>query len=199
MSRPLAQFQNNLSHAHHVLGLATAIDAQTSGAIDTDDLLRSALVSGVSALDHYVHEIVRKLMIEIADGKREPTEAYWRFSVSVRVMMYAANGVPASHCMDEAVRREHGHLAFQQPDKIADAIRLVWTGKLWPQVATSLGTDAMSLKRKIKLIVGRRNRIVHEADCDPSCPISRWPITATDAKRALSTIEETVLAIDKIL
>ena len=199
MSHALTQFRDNLHHARHVLELAAAIEARTSDVVDTDDLFRAALVAGVSALDHYIHEIVRELMIEIADDKRSQTAAFRKFSVTMGDLMKAADGVPAQQWMDEAVRNKHGHLTFQQPDKIADAIRLVWIGELWPEVAAALDTDASSIKRQIALIVDRRNRIVHEADRDPTPPHLRWPINDTDVQHSLSTIEKTVITIDKIL
>ena len=199
MSGPLVQFNANLRQARDVLGLAVTIDVQTSGVIITNDLLRASLVAGVSALDHYVHEIVRELMIEIADGNRPSTEAFRRFPTTTDVTMRAAQALSARRWMDEAVRHQHGHLAFQHPDKIADAIRLVWDGELWPTVATSLGKDAGSMKRQIKLIVGRRNRIVHETDRDPTPPHDRWAINRSDVEQSLSTIESIVSTIDRIL
>jgi len=199
MTHPLAQFAANITQARDVLGLAAAVDAQTTGALNTNELLRAALVASVSALDHYVHEVVREGMIAIADGARPTTGAFRRFSVSVDAATRASQGTAPRVWMDEEVRRSHGHLSFQQPSKIADAVRLVWDGQLWPSVATALSSNAADEKRKIQLIVSRRNRIVHEADRDPTPPNDRWPITLQDVESAISTISATVGAIDCII
>ena len=70
--------------------------------------------------------------------------------------------------------------SFQQPDKIADAIRLFSDVKLWQQVALELAIPEQDVKARLKLIVDRRNKIAHEADVDPSFPNMRWPITESD-------------------
>ncbi len=98
--------------------------------------------------------------------------------------------------MSDAVRGQHGHLAFQQPDKIADAIRNVWTGSLWSAIALRLGTNAEDLKRSLRLVIDRRNIIVHEADQDPTPPHDRWPMRQTDAESAMALVDSIAHAID---
>lgn len=55
---------------------------------------------------------------------------------------------------------------FQDPAKVADAIRLVSRKKLWEEVGTLLGKNDADVKSRLKLIVDRRNKIAHEADMD---------------------------------
>jgi hypothetical protein len=81
-------------------------------------------------------------------------------------------------------------LAFQYPDKIADAIRLFSSCELWPSVATAMATTAEDVRSRLRLIVERRNKIVHEADVDPSYPDARWPITKADTDGVNDFIEE---------
>ncbi|MEZ5081741.1 MAG: hypothetical protein R2878_14030 [Thermoleophilia bacterium] len=199
MTDPLAQFCTNLQQARDLVGLARAIDAQTSGALSTDDIVRGALVGGVSALDHFVHELVRTLLVAQAEGSRPRSLGFQRFSISARAALDAAGGVPASKWMDEEVRRRHGHLSFQQPDKIAAAVGFVWDGKLWAAVAREMGTDPASARRSIQVVVLRRNRIVHEADRHPATPNERWPITTEDVTKALSSLEALVFAIQRVV
>lgn len=199
MTDPLEQFRINIGYATDLSGLATAIDSQTTGALDASDIKRAALVSAVSSMDYYVHEIVRVLMIEIASGLRVPTNAFNRFQTSAAVLTRAVAGESAERWMDEEVRRSHGHLSFQHPDKIADGIRLVWSGELWRSVAKFLGSDAASVKLALKLVVDRRNCIVHEADRNPTPPSDRWTISDDDVHHAVGTIVEIVEAIDGVL
>ncbi len=193
------QFEANLGQARDLVGLSVAIDATTTAALDTSDLLRSALVASVSSLDHYVHEVVRILMIETALGHRAPTDAFGRFLISADAALRASHGASPHQWMDEEVRRQHGHLSFQHPDKIADAIRLVWDQPMWPTVGAAIGTDTTTLKQELQLIVARRNQIAHEADRDPTPPHHRWPILRTDVDHAISLIESVVRALDALL
>lgn len=199
MTAAVGHFEDNLGRARDLVGLSIAVGASTTEALDTDDLLRSALVAGVSALDHYVHEVVRELMVETALGSRPPTDAFRRFPVSLESALAAAGGRPAPDWMDEEIRRQHGHLSFQHPDKIADAVRLVWDQPLWQTVAAQLGLDSKVLKQQLLLAVQRRNQIAHEADRDPTPPHPRWPIHASDVGDALDLVESIVRALDAVI
>lgn len=196
MTAARSQFEANVAQARDLVGLAVAIDVATTAALDTTDLLRYALVSAVGALDHYVHEVVRELMIETALGLRAPTDAFGRFNISTNAALRAAGGDPPTMWMDEEVRRQHGHLSFQHPDKIADAIRLIWEKPLWNTISPSLGKAPADLKQELLLVVTRRNQIAHEADRDPTPPHARWPILTSDVEAAIAFIESVVIALD---
>lgn len=199
MTGALTQFELNLSQSRDLVGLALAVDAATTEALDTSDLLRFALVAAVSALDHYVHEVVRELMVKTAQGNRNATDAFGHFEISTVSALRAANGDPPQSWMNDEVLRQHGHLSFQQPEKIADAIRLVWDQPMWPTIAFALGTTAQALKQELELIVSRRNQIAHEADRDPTPPHDRWPIRSGDVNKALDLIGAIVVALDAAL
>jgi hypothetical protein len=111
----------------------------------------------------------------------------------------AASGDVAEVWLSEEIRQRHGWLAFQQPDKIADAIRLISDVQLWPEVATRCQTDIPSIRARVSAVVERRNKIVHEADIDPSFPDTRWPISETDAADAVTLIEDVVSSIHDLI
>jgi hypothetical protein len=130
-------------------------------------------------------------MLEALDGRRPQTLAFQKFSVSLDSALQirtATNNI----WLETEIRSRHGFLSFQQPDKIADAIRLISPIELWNEVGVSLNRSAADIKSKLQLIVDRRNKIAHEADIDPTYPGSsvRWPITATMVSDAANFIEE---------
>lgn len=172
MQKALDAFRGSIGRVHHLGGLHKAILSLTTPAIDASDLLRAQIVLAVSALDFYVHEITVIGMLEVLGGVRPVTPAFEKYRVSVGAMIA---GLPTgSHDWFEAdVRERHSFLSFQQPDKIADAIRLFSDVKLWSSVSAALGQDEATVKARIRLIVDRRNKIAHEADLDPSYPGSR--------------------------
>jgi hypothetical protein len=152
-----------------------------------------------SALDHFVHEITRVGMIEVWRGIRIATPAYLKFSVSLNVTTLLIGQVGADVHLETEIRTRHGYSSFQQPEDIADAIRLFSTVELWKEVGALLGEDPQELKAQLKLIVARRNKIAHEADIDPSYPGQRWPIGRQDAEDALSFVEKVGEAIFKLV
>lgn len=156
-------------------------------------------MASVSALDHYVHALVREEMLATAIGQRTQTDGFKRFSISLEASLRAAQGASPTDWMEDEVRRQHGHLSFQHPDKIADAVRLISDQPLWPALAIQLGMTAQNLKQRLLLIVTRRNRIAHEADRDPTPPHERWPISVSDVERAMALVEQLVAGIEVVV
>jgi hypothetical protein len=101
-----------------------------------------------------------------------------------------ASGVGAAVFLETEIRTRHSFLSFQQPDNIADAIRLFSKIELWNGVGAYLGEDPKNLKAELKLLVARRNIIAHEADLDPSFPGQRWPINRNDTETALAFVQK---------
>jgi len=132
-------------------------------------------------------------MIEIFEGKRLSTDAFNRYKVSAGLLIGASASKSAA--FEEDIRERHSFLSFQQPDKIADAVRNFYSEPLWRNVSMQLGIPEVAVKNHLRLIVDRRNKIAHEADADPSFPGERWPITTSDADNALSFVEKVCEAI----
>jgi hypothetical protein len=193
-----AQFTENLRRARELGGLAAAVEAMTTPAIDVSDLLRSQIVLAVSALDHFVHELARLGMIEISQGARAKTDGYLRFQMPVSAIESALSGVPHALWIGETVREKHSWQSFQDPDKIADAIRLILAIKLWEEVGLQLNMTSYDVKTQLKLVVDRRNKIAHEADIDPANPGFRWTINSTLVNDTIDFIERIGEAIYKV-
>ena len=179
------QFRANIERVKSLGGLYLAMDSLTSPIVDASDLLRAQIVLTVSALDHYIHELTRLGMLEVFDGERPPTDAFLRFQVTMDPVINGAIGTSGNTWFESVIRKKHGYLAFQQPDNIADAVRLFSSISLWAMVAVQLGMSAEDIKTNLKLIVERRNKIAHEADIDPSYPGVRWPINPTDTEKTV--------------
>lgn len=194
--RPIEHCRDNLAYAKNLVAVARAVDAQTTSALDVTDILRAAVVAGVSALDHYVHEKVRVGMLAIHAGGTVPPAAFDRFRVSLASTGRALANPADTSWLDGEIREQHGLLTFQQPEKIADALRLITTVAIWEEVAAKIGGSAGDVKRRLKLIVERRNRIAHEADIDPTPPHERWPITYANVDEALAFIEAVAEAVE---
>jgi len=193
------QFRKNIARVHNLGTIHKALEAQTTGAIDLSDILRAELVMAVSALDHYIHEIVRKGMLEVYRGNRPETPAFLRFDISLESVRLGIAAPTSDHWLDNEIRIRHSWRSFQQADNIADAVRLISGVKLWQEVANHLRMTSQDVKTQLNLIVDRRNKIAHEADIDPTLPSRRWPINETLVDDAVNFIEQVAETIYKIL
>lgn len=188
----LQQFRENIERVRALGGLYDVLNQQITSALDLTDLLRSQIVMVVSALDHYVHEITRVGMLEVYGGKRLQTPAFLRFQITMEATLLGIiSGQGNDGWLDEEIRRKHGYLAFQHPDRIADAIRLFFSGTLWISVASELNLEVEDVKTELQLIVNRRNQIAHEADLDSRTPgENRFTISPSDTERIINFIQD---------
>lgn len=192
------QFKENLKRVRELGDLAAAIQSLTMSVIDVSDIWRAQVVLVVSALDYFVHELARLGMVECAKGTRPKTNAYLRFDIPLAATESALSGTSHEIWVGETVREKHAWQSFQDPDKLADAVRLISPIKLWDCVGVELGIPGKDVKTRLSLIVDRRNKIAHEADLDPANPGFRWPITAPMAKDTVDFIERLGDSIFKV-
>lgn len=199
MNNAIEHFRTNIERVSTLGGQYEAITRLTAAIVDSTDILRAQIVLVVSALDHYIHEITRLGMLEVIAGTRVPTKAFLKFQVTMDSAMVALSGNKGNIWFDDEIREKHGYLAFQHPDKIADAIRLFSDCELWPSVSKSLGLSTADIRNNLRLIIDRRNKIAHEADLDPSYPGTRWPITPTDTKKTIQFIVDICETIHSVV
>ena len=199
MHSAIQQFRSNIERVHALGGLYDALSRLTTPAVDSTDILRAQIVLAVSALDHYIHELTRLGMLEVFNGLRPSTTAFGRFQVTIEAAMAGMVRSGGSAWFETEIREKHGYLAFQHPDKVADAIRLFSACELWPQVAIKLSLPIQDVKNRLRLIVERRNKIAHEADLDPSYPGTRWPISSAASGSTVKFIEDICEAIHCVI
>lgn len=206
---PLAQFEAVWGRCAQLTTLHAYLERNTSSIMQPDELLRAEWVARVSALDLYIHELVAQAMLEIFEGRRPASPAYLKFQVSTETLnriRAAATTSEASAPFDLYVRSYLSRFSYQDPDDIADGVRLCSAIELWNEVALKLGAtqatkpnEAKSLKKQLSLIVRRRNKIAHEGDLQQSLPREPWPISRTDLAFVADQIERLVRAIDAVV
>ncbi|MTF40059.1 HEPN domain-containing protein [Cyanobacterium aponinum] len=249
MNSAIDQFNVSITRVRALMAIYQFLEAQSTSALDLSDILRASLVLAVSALDYYVHEIVRIRMLEIHSGiRQEPNppnnstqSAFSKFKVSLgnasedrqlilnsaswilddltqiygndfintpqdisQIVSAISNRIDIklnnTAWLENEIRERHSYLSFQQPDKIADAVKLISSKKLWKEVANIMGKTDQEIKQQLSLIVDRRNKIAHEADINPTYNLGeRWNIDENQVNEAINFLENLVKAIDSIL
>lgn len=198
MHKVLLQFRTNIAGARELGRLGAAVSQLTTSAVDVSDIFRAQIVLGVSALDHFIHELTRVGMIETSSGRRLKTDAFLRFQIPLSAVELGLAGHSHEGWLGEAIRERHSWLSFQHPDKVADAVRLFSPVQLWDAVGRELASSSQDVKLRLGLVVDRRHKIAHEADMDPTNPGFRWPIDKTMAAEALDFVSRVGEAIFKV-
>jgi len=177
-------FQQNIRQANELGGLYDHLSTVVAIPEQFDDLLRSQLVYAVSAFDKLMHDLIRIGMVQIFRGSRPTTGKYQSEGVPLQHLPQLLPGAipPPEVRFEEIIREKLSTLSFQDPKKVADGLSFIWNeNQKWQQIALGLGMSDEDARRDQKLIVTRRNAIVHEADLDP----------VTNTKQAITRAEAT--------
>ena len=190
MQAAYEKFCYSIQRIEDLHSVHTALSAKLTEAIDLSDILRAEIVLTISAFDFFLHEITRLGMIECFLGVRERSQGFQRFLIPMR----SAVALDLNF-FELEVREKHRFQSFQQPDKVADAIRNFSDVPLWANVANFLNQDASQVKLSLSLIVDRRNKIAHEADKSVVFPHDLWPIDKDTVLENINTIRKIGAAI----
>lgn len=171
----------------------------------SSEILRSQLVYAVSAMDRFFHEVARLGFIESYKGVRVKTAKFlsWQFPTELMMQIvecsdsgYSPSSIQDTpeYLIEQDVVRKLSVNAYQHPDKIKEALSLIWDEAHKTQViATAMGIAVASaqqvLEQKLKLICERRNQIVHEADIEPTSR-TRRTINQSDVNDNVDFIEQ---------
>ena len=203
------QFKEAWVRCDHLSVIHAFLSRNVASALRPDEILRAEWAARVSALDLYVHELVAQRMLAIFEGKRPACSGFSSFTVPAETMervRTAATPTDASAAFDLTVRDQLSRKTYQYPDDIAAGVRLCSGIALWSEVALKLGAtaqskdeDAKRIKKELTQIVGRRNKIVHEGDLQPTTPRAPWPISQADVAFVTQFINSLVHAIDVVV
>lgn len=139
------------------------------------ELLRSAIVCGVSAMDRYFHDTIldnalgllrrpeadvprkfREIKLTLADAEAAVSHAL-RDRASGR-QLRPRNTLKAR--LSDSLHRQ----TFQSPGEIETAMSMLGLGNVWGHLAQHMTGNANAIKTRLSGIVRRRNQIVHEGD-----------------------------------
>ena len=189
MQEAIDEFRANMVRVRNLGYLFDDLNARTYETPDLSDLLRAELVLAVSALDQFVHEVARLGMLEAYRGERERTPQFLRFQVSAEGVLRGMGEGAGDEWFDIEIRNRNVHRSFQNPDRIAEALRLVSSVSVWNEVGGLMDMDAGLVRDRLKSIVDRRNQIAHEADVNPTLHEGLWQIDSQTTADDIDFIE----------
>ncbi len=198
MHRAIEQFELNLQSASQLGLIYSAFVEKVTAAINLDELLRAELVLAVGAVDCYVHDVVRIGMTRFFAVTSNEPSAYLNCAVSLGFAKRIATTPESDRCalVEEEIRRLHGFKTFQNADNISQALALIGVQGIWDKVGRTLSLPSFDVKRRLDIIVDRRNRIAHESDIDPTSGIgTKYPIDYPTIHQVIEFLDRMVRAI----
>lgn len=207
---PINYFKEVWSRCDQLSALHAYLSANATSVLPLDELLRAEWVARVSALDMYIHELVAQKIMDIYKGSRPATPSYLQFKISTETLSRIRSAListDAASAFELDIKSSLARITYQDPETIADGVRLISEVELWNELAIIIKNpspsnkiiSAKDIKKDLSLIVSRRNKIAHEGDLQPSIPRKPWLISRTDLEFVSTTIESIVVAIDKVL
>lgn len=196
MNRAYEKFKQLMNDTRNISTIYDYLDKCVKGPLNYDDLLRFQWVQSVSALDKLVHDLVRIGMIDIFNRNRNDTAKYRKFQVDMEwYSLVTSEPYTVLSELERKIIKQHGYLAFEDPDKISDALSNIWdVGDKWKIIAENIGEDKDTVKVTLKNIVNRRNQIAHEGDYIDDLG-NRQEIEKVDTDEVLNFIDKVGKAI----
>ena len=175
-------FSGNINRAKSLCEIQEHLEKHYK-ALDTTDILRSAVVLAVSAFDYVVHEIFR---VEILRRYRVGEEVK---GVTIPFSLLLLEHKKRERALEDFVVEMNSYKSFVHPDRVADALR-AFVEDPWSKMTEELGTDRKDERDNLLRIYRWRNRIAHEADINPAhAGVEAWPIDRGDVLRAVGDVE----------
>lgn len=199
------QFLHNIASVRELDSLYDFLKNSQKLSNDLSDLLRAEIVYSVSALDKFVHEIVRIGMIEAFNGQRIRTNKFNGFTLSAktlekiketaieRILNPTRPPLPdelPEYWFEREIVLKHKSVSYQTPTNIGDGLSHIWKEEhKWQKISLLMNINEKDVKTQLETIVARRNQIVHEADLDIQNGLKNT-ISDTDVKDSVDFIEK---------
>ncbi|WP_433557892.1 hypothetical protein ACQPWY_03720 [Pseudonocardia xinjiangensis] len=202
-----ANLQTNLEYAHNLAEAGRTLEKLKIGSFEVADIYRAAWTQAVAALDHWVHQEIAERMLRLAD---QPDIVVPKHYPGITLPLDAIERVRRGELLlrdavDEYyLRKEHTRKTYQDPEDIRVGLRMVAdVDGLWQRVAVLLGERAGSgaqaqgkdVVDRLRGVVRRRNKIVHEYDHDAEDPTGKRPIDGSTTSKTIIWIQQVTEAI----
>lgn len=167
--------------------------------MDYSDLLRWQWIQTVSALDKFIHDIIRSGMLQMYTGHRNSTNKYLTFTIDLKThLQIIQDPSSALDIFERQVLLKNGYQAFQDSEKISDALSYIWDEKnKWKVISNNIGMSEIDVKTQLRNISIRRNQMVHESDY-PGNLMQRQTIAKDDVIAVVDFIKKIGIVFTKI-
>ena len=170
MNRAITQFNENSVSIKELGKLFDLIhDNYPLLKIQADDILRAQFVMIVSALDCYIHDVVKIGILEIYLGQRSSSRKIEKYPINLPILHQIENAPDEQTklaFLEKHIQSKSSKDSFQSPQNIEDALGLINLDKIWTKLSPKMNKQPADIRDQLALIVDRRNKIAHESDRD---------------------------------
>jgi hypothetical protein len=178
---PLGKFSNNVISIKSYGQLYLYI-SQNIPILDACELLRMQLSLAVSSLDKYIHDkLVEQYTKNISLDEVINNGIVTFSSKEISTLIYETDQSVRKSQMINIIIQKLNVSTFQRPDAIQKAAKSIGIKDFWNKMSCALRLDSARVQGQLKLIIERRNKIVHESDYDEIAMAKRC-ISETDVK-----------------
>lgn len=189
------------------------------------EILRAEIVLSVSALDCFIHDLIKQGMIETYQGHRNASKQFESYKIPFNFiklisepldfmkliensdqfddkLVYLENSIKENDLnklafLESAIEENNSKDSYQSPKGIEYALQLINITSLWKNIAVLMNAKADDVKNELSLIIDRRNKIAHEADYNMLTG-SKYPIDRQNINDVIQFIESLCESIYKI-
>lgn len=168
--------------------------------IDTTELLRAEIVMLISALDHYVHQVVKEAVVDIF-SRNNNTKNLERLSIPLDKILILFSIEKEDerlrflgHVVQDVISKD----SYQSVKGIEFALGAIKVDKIWSKLSTLFSMESDEIKKRLGVIVHRRNKIAHESDIDPTTYLKR-SISQVEVHDNIEFIEKLVFYLDTLI
>jgi len=207
---PYQVFEKNLGRAETLVNIHKTLSGGGRGRPPehTSDLLRSAVVTAVAAMDAYLHDIISQKVVPTIRARRKRKEGFpgklvklIKDELSHEKMIDAMCNKRPLAIIGTTVKKNLDERAFQNPGRIENGLRLLGIDDLWFKIGQELEVSKEDAKNYIITYTNRRNQIVHKGDLSNAKKTKNRlaPIKRQFARDAIESIGKFTEALNTII
>ena len=153
-------FKTNMSSVHDTLSLFRGIRELKVG-LDTDWLLRGAVVFLVSAIDTYFHDRIKYGISRATRGGMP--EALLRHRITIGDLEDWEVSRRKGNVIRNWIAEHLATIPLQSPDRIAEYMKYIGVDQFWNKIEPD-NKKRRKLLDRLNALIKRRNQIAHEGD-----------------------------------
>jgi|GEM_PF-1765696 len=199
-------FQQTIERAKKLIEIHKNLSPHGKPKAEHADILRSAVVISVSAMDGYFHEKIPEnvaRLVRAKKGRQLPGKLVQTIKEQAthdKLIEILFEERPTAH-ITSMIRKSMKDRTYQDPSKIDEIIKILGLDDVWFKLSQKLKTSKDKSKSLVQGYVNRRHQIVHRGDYGQSMKTKNKlkNISRRYTVRCVNDISRFIKAIDQLV
>lgn len=204
MRSPIKSFELNIKSVRELHALHQAFE-KLLPAVDLSEILRAEFVSTVSALDCYLHDIVRSKMKKLVFDSialDDLPKNFKSFQIPLKCakqLVDAQTDAEKDSIIIQTLKETLYKFSFESEQTVEYAMSYIGIRNIWTKLSKNMGIPPSDIKTQLNLIVRRRNNIAHQSDISNLMTMEKDQINRSDVEGVINFIEALARNIDAVI